>query len=130
MRTYGRTQDVLSGKKKWWVVTTDSGGYNDSVYLTALAQVIKLNLGESPFFGDWGIPAHQSVVMQIFPDYYMVRIQQQFSGFFASCILSKQPDATDQDGRPAPSYMIDVLTNYGSRIGVFIKPDFPSQQPI
>lgn len=130
MRTYGRTQDVLTGKKKWWVVITDAGGFNDSVMLTALAQVIKLNLGESPFFGDWGIPAHPSVVMQIYPDYYMARIQQQFAGYFASLILTPQPDAVDQDLRPAPSYLINVLTNYGSRIGVFIKPDFPTQQPI
>src|SRR6516162_6846526 len=125
MRTYGRTQDVLSGKKKWWVVTTDLGGFNDSVMLTALAQVIKLNLGESPFFADYGIPAHPSVVMQIFPDFYMARTQQQFAGYFASLILTSQPDAVDNDGRPAPSYLINVLTNYGSRIGVFIKPDFP-----
>jgi hypothetical protein len=130
MRTYGRTQDVLSGKKKWWVVTTDLGGFNDSVMLTALAQVIKLNLGESPFFADYGIPAHPSVVMQIFPDFYMARTQQQFAGYFASLILTSQPDAVDNDGRPAPSYLINVLTNYGSHIGVFIKPDFPTQQPI
>jgi hypothetical protein len=130
MRTYGRTQDVLSGKKKWWVVTTDIGGFNDSVMLTALAQVIKLNLGESPFFADYGIPAHPSVVMQIFPDFYMARTQQQFSGYFASLILTSQPDAVDNDGRPAPSYLINVLTHYGSLIGVFIKPDFPTQQPI
>lgn len=130
MRTYGRTQDVLSGAKTWWVVTTDNNGFNDGVYLTALAQVIKLNLGESPFFADYGIPAHASVVSQIYPDFYMVRIQQQFSGYFASLILSKQEDATDDDGRPAPSYLINVLTNYGSMIGVHVRPDFPTEQPI
>ena len=130
MRTYGRTQDVLSGKKKWWVVTTDMGGFNDSVMLTALAQVIKLNLGESPFFADYGIPAHESVVTQVFPDFYMARTQQQFASYFASLVLTKQPDAVDKDNRPAPSYLINVLTNYGARIGVFIKPDFPTQQPI
>lgn len=130
MRTYGRTRNVLTGKKTWWVVTTDSRGFNDSVYLTALAQVIKLNWGESPFFGNWGIPAHASVVLQIFPDYYMTLTQQRFLPYFASLILTKQPDATDQDGRPAPSYLINVLTNYGSRIGVTVAPDYPSQQPI
>jgi hypothetical protein len=45
MRVFGRTQDILTGAKTWWVVTTDVNGFNDSVYLTALAQVIKLNLG-------------------------------------------------------------------------------------
>ena len=130
MRTYGRTRNVLTGDKTWWVVTTDINGYNDSVYLTALAQVIKLNLGESPFFGDWGIPAHPAVVMQMYPDYYMVLTQQRFAGYFASLLLTKIPDATDDDGRPAPAYMINVLTNYGATIGVRVQADYPVEQPI
>lgn len=138
MRTYGRTQDVLSGKKKWWIVVTDVDGFNDSVYLTALAQVIKLNLGESPFFANYGIPAHPSVVTQIYPNFFMSRIQQQFSTFFASLILTPEPVtqgspesfAAGQDGSPAPSYRISVLTNYGSRIGVRVRKDYPTEQPI
>ena len=130
MRTYGRTVDVLSGAKTWWVVTTDAGGYNDGVYLTALAQVIKLNLGESPFFANYGIPAHATIVSQIYPDFYMVRTQQQFAGYFASLILTKQDDAVDDDGRPAPSYLINVLTNYGALIGVQVRPGYPTEQPI
>lgn len=138
MRTYGRTQDVLSGAKTWWIVTTDPNGFNDSVYLTALAQVIKLNLGESPFFADWGIPAHESVITQIYPDLFMARIQQRFAPFFASLILQATPIAQGSaesyaaglDGAPAPAYQINVLTNYGSRIGISVRPDYPSEQPI
>jgi hypothetical protein len=138
MRTYGRTQDVLTGKKKWWVVTTDRFGYNDSVYLTDLAQVCKLNLGESPFFGDWGIPAHPSVLTQVFPDFYMVRIQQRFAPRFTSCILTPLPVAqgsadsfaTGQEGASAPRYYINVLTNYGARIGVEVRDRYPPEQPI
>lgn len=130
MRVFGRTQDVLTGVKKWWVVTTDVNGYNDSVYLTALAQVVKLNLGESPFFANYGIPAHPSVVMQIYPDFYMTRIQQEYAGYFAFLLLTKIPDAVDEDFRPAPSYMINVLTNYGSMIGIRVQPDYPMEQPI
>jgi len=138
MRTYGRTRDVLTGNKKWWVVTTDINGFNDSVYLTDLAQVIKLNLGESPFFANWGIPAHESVMTQIYPDFFLNRIQQQFSGRFASVILTPLPVdqgsadsfASGQDGGPAPRYYINVLTNYGSRIGVRVAADYPTEQPI
>ena len=138
MRTYGRTQDVLSGKKKWWVVTTDINGFNDSVWLTDLAQVLKLNLGESPFFANYGIPAHPSVVTQIYPDFYMARTQQQFAHHFASLILTTLPVtqgsadsfAENQDGAPAPRYYINVLTNYGSRIGVQVRPGYPREQPI
>ena len=95
MRTYGRTQDVITGKKTWWLVQTDFNGFNDSVYLTALAQVLKLNLGESPFFANYGIPAHQSVVTQVYPNYYLARTQQQFAGYFASLILTPLQDAVD-----------------------------------
>jgi hypothetical protein len=134
MRTYGRTRDVLTGKKTWWQVTTDVNGFNDGVYLTTLAQVCKLNLGESPFFANYGIPAHPSVVMQIYPDYYMARTQQQFAGYFASLILMPAPiaqgAANSDDGRPVPGYNIQVLTNYGSQIGVTTAPGYPQQQPI
>jgi hypothetical protein len=134
MRTYGRTRDVLTGKKTWWIVTTDAGGFNDSVYVTTLAQVCKLNLGESPFFANYGIPAHPSVVLQVYPDFYMVRTQQQFAPFFASLILTPdhraQGAADSDDGRPLPAYQISVLTNYGSRVGVQTAPGYPSDQPI
>lgn len=138
MRVYGRTQDVETGAKTWWTVLTDVNGFNDSVYLTALAQVIKLNLGESPFFGTYGIPAHESVMTQVFPDYYMAKIQQEYAGYFASLILTPAPIAQGsadsftygQDGAPAPRYNINVLTNYGSRIGVQVAADYPPEQPI
>ena len=130
MRTYGRTQDVITGKKTWWLVQTDFSGFNDSVYLTALAQVLKLNLGESPFFANYGIPAHQSVVTQVYPNYYLARTQQQFAGYFASLILTPLQDAVDDDGRPSPAYNISVLTNYGSRIGFVTRPGYPLVQPI
>jgi hypothetical protein len=134
MRTYGRTQDVLSGKKTWWIVTTDVNGFNDGVFLTTLAQVCKLNLGESPFFANYGIPAHPSVVTQIYPDFFMVRTQQQFAPYFASLIMTPAPilqgAADSDDGRPVPAYNIQVLTNYGSIIGIRTRPGYPLSQPI
>src|ERR1035438_1409529 len=77
LRTYGRIYDqpptpaYPNGSPRWVVVTTDPNGYNDMVFLTTLAQVFKLNLGESPKFADWGIPARASVMQQIAPDYNM-----------------------------------------------------------
>jgi hypothetical protein len=134
MRTYGRTRDVLTGKKTWWIITTDVNGYNDSVYVTTLAQVCKLNLGESPFFANYGIPAHPAVISQVYPDFYMVRTQQQFAQFFASLIITPTPiaqgSADSDDGRPVPAYNISVLTNYGSLIGVQTAPRYPMEQPI
>lgn len=116
MRTYGRTQNVLTGKKTWVTVTTDANGFNDMVMLTTLAQCLKLNLGESPFWADWGIPAYTSIITQIHPDLYMALMQQRFSPYFMTLMLQKMLDVTDEAGRPAPYYAITVITNYGSTL--------------
>lgn len=120
MRTYGRiVPNILYPDVKEWVeVDTDVRGFNDMVWLTTLIQVIKLNLGESPFYANYGIPAHQSVVTQIAPDLYMSRIQQQFAPHFLSLIISKQPNAVDADGVPAPSYLVSVITTYGATLAI------------
>jgi hypothetical protein len=117
MRTYGRiVPNVLfPDVKKWVQVNTDSNGYNDMVWLTTLIQVVKLNLGESPFFANYGIPAHPSVVSQVAPDLYLNRIQQQFAQYFLTLIVSKLPNQPDPDvGAPSPTYNISIITTYGA----------------
>lgn len=114
MRTYGRITNP-DGSKTWVEVDTDANGFNDAVYLTTLIQCLKLNLNESPFWGNYGIPAEPSVVQQVFPDFYVTRTQQQFSQFFASLIVAKDAGGVDADGRPSPVYNIHVVTNYGSK---------------
>jgi hypothetical protein len=118
MRTWGRVQDTLTGAKTWVEVTTDANGFNDMVYLTALAQVCKLNLDESPFWADWGIPAHQSVMTQIPPDYYVALTQQRFAPHFMALTMMRMPNAIDETGRPAPYYAIAALTNLGATVTV------------
>lgn len=107
MRTYGRITNE-DGSKTWLEVDTDANGYNDLVYLTALAQVIKLNLGESPFFSNYGIPAHQTIVTQVFPDYYVMMVQTQFAPYFASLSIVRQP------GTFPPVYNATAVTHSGS----------------
>ena len=116
MRVHGRVTDEY-GNKHWVVVTTDANGNNDAVYLTWLAQVCKLNLGESPLYGNWGIPAYGSVEQQIAPDFYMQQIQRQFSKFFASVILTRLPVV----GQPqTPTYRINVLLKNGASVTTVI----------
>jgi hypothetical protein len=86
------------------------------IWLTTLIQTIKLNLGESPFFANYGIPAYPSVITQIAPDYYMSLMQQQYSKYFLSLIISKQPNAVDADGVPSPAYLVSVITKYGAQL--------------
>ena len=91
----------------WVEVTTDSNGYNDAVWLTTLAQVLQLNVNESPFYGNYGIPSQQSVTTQVFPDYYVMLTQQNFSQYFLSLLISKQ-NAID------PTYNVNATANPGA----------------
>jgi hypothetical protein len=115
MRVYGRTTNP-DGSKKWVVVQTDPDtGSNSWVYLTALCQALLLFLNESPFYSQFGIPAQQSVQMQVAPDLYVSRIQQFFAQFFASLILTKDPAAR------APTYNIRATTLEGTPVSVTVQ---------
>jgi hypothetical protein len=122
VRTYGRVNNE-DGTKTWVEVETDTNGYSDGVWLTTLLQVLKLNLNESPFYGNYGVPAYPSVIQQVFPDYYASLTQQQFSGYFASLIISKQ-QASDR-GFPYPSYQVNVVTNYGAKLAETVASRIP-----
>jgi hypothetical protein len=120
MRVYGRVPiDPRSPKDglKWVVVTTTPQGFNDDVYIVALAQLLKLNLNESPFYGNYGIPAHQSVMQQVMPDYYVFQAQNLYAPFFASLVVYKIPDPAEignlRVNVPAPHYRFQVITHYG-----------------
>ena len=122
MRTYGRifalnpdgSRQVPQppGYPYWEVVTTDAAGFDTPVYLTTLCQNFLLNLNESPFFANYGLPAQQSVLQQVQPDYYVAQIQRQFAQYFASLIISKVPNV------PNPTYNVAVVTPQGSKIVV------------
>lgn len=109
MRTYGRVPvDPLDpkGPQRWVVVETTAQGFNDDVYITAMAQTLKLNINESPYWANFGIPARQSVMQQIFPDFYITFTQQYYSRFFASLIVAKIPE-------PEPHYRFSLVTHQG-----------------
>lgn len=106
-RVYGRIPKT-GGGFTWITVQTDANGNNEYVNLTWLIQDLKLVLGESPFYANWGIPAVQSVVQQIFPDFYVAQVQQQFAGYFSSLIISKVSGTTE------PTYNVQVLTFSGT----------------
>lgn len=105
MRTYGRVTNP-DGSKSWVQVNPAPNGDNDYIYLTTLIQTLKLNLGESPFYSNYGIPAAQSVMSQILPTYYTLQTQTQFSPFFSSLIISLL------QSNP-PIYMVNVVLNSG-----------------
>ena len=111
MRTYGRINS--GGTLVWQEVDTDASGNNDLVYLTTLAQTLKMNLGESPFFANYGIPARESVIQQIFPDYYVSITQQQFAPYFASLLVART-------STNPPTYRVNVTTHQGVKLNASI----------
>jgi hypothetical protein len=113
MRVWGRVGQIKGKGGTWTEVSTTPNGDNSAVYLTTLIQVLKLNLNESPFFANFGIPAEQSVIQQIQPDYYVTQTQQQFAGFFAALLISKSPQKPNQ---PNPTYAINVTTLSGATL--------------
>ena len=108
MRSYGRITNP-DGSQKWVEVDTDANGYDDPVWITTLAQNLRLQPNESPFYANRGIPAQQDVIQQIFPDYYVAQTQNYFAQYFTSLQISKTNSST-------PTYNIDIMTNNGSRI--------------
>ena len=105
MRTYGRVY-AEDGSYQWTEVSTTPDGQDDLVWLTTLVQCLKLNLGEDPFFANYGIPDKPSIVTQVFPDFNTMLTQQQFSQYFASLQIAKLPSDT-------PTYQVNVTLNNG-----------------
>lgn len=113
MRTYGR-QKQPDGTLKWVMVETTPDGNNDLIWIITLAQVLKLNLNESPFYANYGIPDKPSVLTQVFPDFYAAVTQRQFSQYFASLILYRIAG-------PTPEYVMNVTTNSGEKLDVNVE---------
>ncbi|QBY43967.1 hypothetical protein QE197_10870 [Arsenophonus nasoniae] len=101
MRTWGRILE--KGKKVWVEVKPDADGDSSYFWLTTLIQTLKLNLGESPFYINYGIPAQQSIVTQIYPDYYVNQVQRQFAPYFASLTINKVDNTLN------PTYDVNVV---------------------
>lgn len=115
MRTYGRIINP-DGSKTWVVLTTAANGDNSLVLLATFCQCLLLGLGESPFYGAYGIPARKSVMQQVAPDYYMTVTQQQFAPFFASLTVSRVA-GSGMPTNPTPAYTVSCITFQGVALG-------------
>lgn len=100
MRTYGKTD---SGQ---WVRINETG----YIWLATLAQTLRLNQGESPYYANYGIPAQQSVMTQIAPDAAVNRTQTQYAPYFANLTVTRQQNATQ------PTYNISAIFQNGTTI--------------
>ena len=100
MRTYGKDQNG-----KWVEITQTS-----YVWLATLAQTLRLNQGESPYYANYGIPAHDSVMTQVAPNAAINRTQQQYAPYFASLSVLKDPNTVN------PTYRINAVFQNGTLI--------------
>jgi len=110
MKTWGR-----NSAGAWVEVTEDASGFQDMIWVTSLCQALKLTPGESPFYSNIGIPAQQSVVTQVMPDFYIAQLQSQYAQYFTSLTISKVQGATT-DNPVSPSYNIKIVTHRGAVI--------------
>lgn len=111
IRTYGRVGQVNGQGGTWTVVTPDANGETANIYLTTTIQTLKLSRNESPFWANYGIPAEQTIVSQIFPDLYVSQTQSQFSPFFSSLVLTRGPSTPPAAG---PKYNVTAVSNSGA----------------
>lgn len=107
MRVWGRTYNE-DGTYQWVAVVTDANGDNSNCYLTALCQAIKLNLNESPFYANTGIPQVQTIATQVFPDLYLSQIQRQYAQYFASLAIVRV------QGSNPPQYNVTAVCFSGA----------------
>ncbi|MDI2113089.1 hypothetical protein [Commensalibacter nepenthis] len=110
MRIYHKVRNEDTGKEEWLVLTSD-----DDVYVYWLIQVLRLVLGESPFYSTYGIPAVETIATNIYPDYYVALVRDQFSPYFASLTITRVTQERD------PIYNVNVLTNNGRQINQIIQ---------
>lgn len=102
-----------TGFPYWTAVTTAPNGDSSMIYLVLLIQNLLLNLNESPFYADRGLPAHQSVVQQVAPDTYVNLTQQRFAVYFANLVVTRLPGLT-------PTYRIVATTLQGAQINAVV----------
>jgi hypothetical protein len=107
-RIWGRSY-AEDGTYTWEKVETNSYETFDYGYVTQLIQVLKLSLGESPFYANYGIPAQKSVMTQIFPDIFVTQTQQQFSPYFATLLVGKEQNSA------TPIYNVNITFFNGTK---------------
>lgn len=103
MRVWTR-QHQPDGTRRWIAVD------GNQAQIAWLQNALLLQLGESPFWADWGIPVTRTLVSQIWPDYYVNMTQQRFVDSFSSLQITRDPADNDDN----PTYRIAAILPDGT----------------
>lgn len=103
MRVWTRVMGS-DGKRTWQPVDNDQGN------IAWLQNSLLLQLGESPFWADWGIPVQQTLVSRVWPDYYLNMTQQRFRDVFPTLQITRRDGGNGAD----PVYDISIILNDGT----------------
>lgn len=104
----------------WVTISTAANGDNSLVYIVSLINYLLLNLNESPFAANAGLPAHQSVMQQVAPDYYVSIAQQTFAPYFLYLSITKQAVTQTTTQTPTPTYAITCITPTGVNLNALV----------
>ncbi|UMM63143.1 hypothetical protein [Aristophania vespae] len=103
MRVWTR-QFQSDGTRKWVAVT------GNQAIIAWLQNNLLLQLGESPFYADKGLPVTQSLISRIWPDYYLNQLQEFFRDYVSTIQITRDTSVVN-DGL---SYKILVIFKDGS----------------
>ena len=98
MRTYGKN---ANGQ---WIEVLETS----YIWLATLAQTLRLNEKESPFYANYGLPAHDSVMSQTAPTVAINRTQSQYAPYFANLSIVRDLNY-DQ-----PTYNVSAVFQNGT----------------
>ncbi|QDH14162.1 hypothetical protein E3E12_08125 [Formicincola oecophyllae] len=101
------TRQWQPGGKRRWVATT-----GNQALIAWLQNALLLELGESPFHVDWGIPVTNSLVTRIWPTFYLEQTVGRFRDYFASLQVAPTAGADTENG--PPDYTISAIFTDGT----------------
>lgn len=105
-RVWGRIWNGTKTSRTWTAFETDDSGSDDLPNFIWLQNALLLRLNESPFYATWGIPVVPTLASQVNPDYYTALMQQRFSNYFSSCVISRVSSTQI-------SYNVSIVTRSG-----------------
>lgn len=103
MRVWTRVRQS-DGTRRWQAVDGDQAN------IAWLQNALLLQLGEAPFNAEWGLPIRDTLVTQVWPDYYVNLTKQRFRDTFPMLQITRERNGKQAD----LGYSVRALLNDGT----------------